>query len=384
MKPIKGVFMNQLQWTKKFHLYAWTLLCLSAKGYCEDPDQVCRDLGTSLEQLKDKILEIDGTIAAVEKKTQASSSKSQDESIQVLASARGCDMNGPTATVEFLFWRAFEDQLLIAINQGSTVSKPLDFRPSVKPGFRVGIGYNLPYDDWSLDVLYTYYYSHKSIKSTGTIYLIQDSEIGTGPQFDATFLHSSWRLHYNILDGNLGRSFYVSPNLSLQPFISIRGAWIRQKIKSFSTGTDTDDTGAASASIFESVHYTGVGPRIGIDTHWLFGKTRFGFQLNAAGSLLYSRYKTYSNILTITEDGTSGLDIIIKNKPYHSIRPNAEFYAGLDYSRCWPEHDFFLRYYLGYSLSYWWSQNQMVTPSNLTPNGDLGLHGLTTGFEFDF
>ncbi len=324
---------------------------------------------------------------------------------KITPSARGCpEEDGLKIIGEFLYWRAFEDNLLVAANE--TTSGPSDstsqnttlitLQPSFKPGFRVGAGYNATYDDWWVDAIYTWYQTRTRVSATnpnvlmnnnpGIVSLIFADPIG-GTVVFAGFVDSRWKLHYNVIDLELGRNFYISKNLSLNPFASIRGSWMRQSIHSSAVGITQSQFILFTPSIATSSQkqtFWGVGPRLGLNTHWLFGNSGVGFFLNGSASLLYAGF-SYDNF-TSFQNTEAPFKLVeeFSHTSYKRINANAELFLGFDYGHCWKDEALFLNVYAGYSATYWWGQNRMFTSNNLYSAGDLIFHGLTLGFDFEF
>ncbi len=336
--------------------------------------------------------------------------KPQTERV-ITPSARGCKGNGVRVMGEFLYWRAFEDELQFGTSDfstnttlssgataASTSEKPLDFKAKFKPGFRVGIGYEMGYDDWALDAIYTYYKTHSSLSnSTSTIPSITTLPTSflfdimnfpiSGSNLQTTQFDAKWNLHYNVLDLQLGRNFYISKHLTLCPFASLRGAWIPQTVRISGAGATRSSHGVVGLIPFtafsqQKQHFWCVGPRLGLNTHWLFGKTGLGMFLNGEGSLLYSGYSYRFHVNTTS---ASDIDDTYYHDVYKRVRLNAELFLGLDYGHCWEKHRLFLDIFAGYNLVYWRSQNEMFNPqTNTILNGDLVFHGLTCGLVFAF
>ncbi len=133
-----------------------------------------------------------------------------------------------------------------------------------------------------------------------------------------------WRLRLNLLDGELGREFFVSRHLTLRPFMGVRGAWIKQKLDANYEGTTSSyipyallysDTTAAqggglvlqqptgsfcgtvcSGNTFNN-DFEGVGPRFGFNSEWMIGGG-VSLYADAAISLLWGKFnvKAESNL----------------------------------------------------------------------------------------
>src|ERR1700722_3662932 len=77
-------------------------------------------------------------------------------------SARCCPNigHGPFITADFIYWQVNEDQIPYAIKRrvepNSESQTIREINPGWHPGFKVGLGYNLPYHGWDLYLDFTW------------------------------------------------------------------------------------------------------------------------------------------------------------------------------------------------------------------------------------
>lgn len=155
----------------------------------------------------------------------------------VLDSARGCHgRNGPYFDLEFLWLRAIEDGIGYAwsVNETGTnrFVKPKDQDFEFKPGFRIGVGYNLGYDDWDLHFGYTWDYTHVKTSVTGQYMNGLGTIIGTLtplPINDGSLSYvayergeSRWQNQFNVWGLDLGRNYFVGKLLALKPTLGLK------------------------------------------------------------------------------------------------------------------------------------------------------------------
>ena len=113
-------------------------------------------------------------------------------------------------------------------------------------GFRFGLGYVLNHDGWDIDAMWTHFRRNASDDvvadantTTSRIYTLWSAVVPGAGDFMQTApavptlpiaaeVQTSWRLHLDLIDLELGRSFYTSKYLTLRPHIGLRGASIRQ------------------------------------------------------------------------------------------------------------------------------------------------------------
>ncbi len=127
-----------------------------------------------------------------------------------------------------------------------------------------------------------------------------------------------WQLNLDLLDGEIGREFFVSRHLTLRPFLSVRGAWLKQTFTpTYEFSINTLAPSVLSGNQFEGSFcglicsgtkfrngFQGVGPRAGLNSEWMIGG---GFSLysDAAIALLWGQFdiEARSN-LTLCGEGT--------------------------------------------------------------------------------
>src|SRR5579872_3611586 len=230
----------------------------------------------------------------------------------VTPSARGCPGNcGLYLTAEFLYWQGTETDLWIAFQDtlftstANRAGRYQRFGFDWEPGFRVGLGWNVPYDGWDLCAKYTWYLNNSSSTFTSpislpvginTVFGFTNSVItGTGPVLYSR-VKGNWRMNYDIFDLELGRAFFVSRGLSLRPYAGARGGWINRQtdvnysdgLVVLSGGGFTPNTPAIGTTYSGKVNFWGIGPRIGFEGDWGFFSHFFLFN-DISASILYAR-----------------------------------------------------------------------------------------------
>ncbi|NGX60021.1 MAG: hypothetical protein KR126chlam3_01183 [Chlamydiae bacterium] len=164
---------------------------------------------------------------------------------------------------DFLYWYARETNLSYALEIVTTpesfpqadLLKPVPaFAPKKThhvdtkwdPGFRVGIGTNFSCDGWDSLLQWTYYKNENKDAKTVTGFGPDPSAAETDPGitfllnqwFNASFMRfnepmvfnkvsAKWQLHFNQLDWEIGRKYWLSPCFTMRPYLGLRGAWIK-------------------------------------------------------------------------------------------------------------------------------------------------------------
>ena len=297
---------------------------------------------------------------------------------------------------EFLWWVAKEDGLYYAqsgftnttvLSPGST--KNFDghlqrVNPHWSPGFRIGFGGNMEYDEWDILLNWTWFKTHakdSSRASHDTVQLVLWSHPDAVGSQGATHAQGIWNMHLNLIDLELGRDFWVGKHFSLRPFFGPRGAWIDQdfKIHYQLTTTPATQTKLKMESDFE-----GGGIRAGFNARFtLLGGWSFYGQ--ASASMLYGYYncdfrgKWNSHPIAGTRDG------------FHNAASTAQLELGVRWDTYFHRDRYHVGLYAAWEQNIWFGLNKMnryfnkLSEGNFQQmNGDLTLQGGTFGIRFDF
>jgi hypothetical protein len=296
-------------------------------------------------------------------------------------------------------------------------------------GARVGIGYQFDkFDSWDLFAQWTYVHgkgnSSASVPfgsggSVGELLIptwggaagiaaggfFIDGSSGTGVQAAST----NWNLVMNVVDLELGRSFYFGRKVSVRPLIGVRGAIINQKFVaryltyynlSFPDFPFSGIEVTAPGSMKAKNNFWGIGLRGGFDFLWHFCKN-FGVDGNMSGSLLAGSFDVDQDYNSFATEGSGDLfleptHVQTKRNP-HRARSNLEGALGLFWEMTYGNNNhFFMGVY--YELATWFGQNELTRPfldlsTDVTSPvvddtrrdfGDLGLSGVSLKLRFDF
>ena len=148
-------------------------------------------------------------------------------------------------SLDLLVWDARAEGLEYAYSNSQTQSNQelSSFEPESKfePALRIEFGGFLPYDNWVLGALYTYYHSNRNhlasqsfdplgvpgpgIISTWT-YPSAFSNNNTGARFQSA--NNQWKLNCSFLDLSLKKDCPISSSFTVTPLFGLRSAWLHQ------------------------------------------------------------------------------------------------------------------------------------------------------------
>lgn len=283
-------------------------------------------------------------------------------------------------TGEYLCWVAREDNLSYAATGYSLSDSPLaqgsvsNLRFLYETGFRVGWGVDFSHDSWDMDYQYTWFQSGKNrghiAQSNGVTPLFP---LVTSAEEMYTSARAFWRLHFQVVDGELGRNFFVSKYLSLRPFLGLKATWQKQK---YETAYATD-----ALSSYQSdarVAFWGVGIRPGLDMTWHLSDT-WSLLGKIAGSGVWGQFITDRNDFSV-----DGLPVVNSKNHFDSVVPVLEAMIGIR-KEAWFLHDrLHVEVQAGWEEQIWWDQNRFDGLSAQSRGGNLTLEGLTARLRVDF
>jgi hypothetical protein len=342
------------------------------------------------------------------------------------------DMNAPSSRpqlkdpshwvlgVDLLVWKAHADGLVPAIENNNLASgtstnasnfynadfEHLHFKWNT--GFRLTAGYNLAHDMWDILFDWTHFNAKASLNEEAdpdvapvqTLYPLWSAYNQNAATISApTILEvdAKWKLHLNMIDGEIGRRFFAGKWLSVRPNIGLRAAWVRQTFDIDYYGGTFSTAGIEDIDMKNN--FWGIGPRIGINTQWALG---CGFSLYGDGalSLLYGRFKISQEEFIGPEElvNPASNTVINIQDNYHVTKAVTDMTLGVRWetgfrdSGChftlsagWENHIFFNQNQL---KRFWTIDNATATGTGWTQftndNGDLTTQGFTLSARFDF
>ncbi len=308
---------------------------------------------------------------------------------------------------DWLYWQANETGLSYALNNedfdasddtimgsGHTAQPKFDWHS----GIRLGVGYNLPHDDWDIGFVWTWYEDqandsqHSPGESPTVLPVFLHPNVYNGQSIVASLsADANLFLHLNMLDLNLGKQFKLSKALSLKPRIGIRTTWLNQ-----SYNIHYSDLFDKTPSIVLDKYSTniqnnfwGLGMLGGLSSEWeiKWGLSIFG---DAALSVLYGFFDNSYAESYITPTGAAGL-VIADDNSFRVGRAIADLQLGLRWT--FPSIKDRVKVILqaGWEQHMFFSQNQIMhfvdgqSWGNFVQNqGDVDLQGWSAAAHFYF
>jgi hypothetical protein len=225
-------------------------------------------------------------------------------------------------------------------------------------GFKIGVGYNLFHDDWTVFVEYL--------------------SLQVNDQKKISSINDAWNLNLYIFDVNMYRFSYVGQKLSLAPVIAVRLFWLNQKLyKTFLT-----EQNELKTIDIKSRSKWAVGPKAGINSRWELNQY-FQCFCNIAGILAYQRFD-------IDIEANNLPELINYKTKKRAIVPILEGIIGVSIGGYLGDNTRHIELSCGYEAKLFFQQNHMISQmSSIQKNidgsiGNLTMHGLTASFRYDF
>ncbi|NDD58507.1 MAG: hypothetical protein EBZ47_04535 [Chlamydiae bacterium] len=292
---------------------------------------------------------------------------------------------------DFIYWDVYQEGLTVAstgeatsvvsgqkIGNGNVVS----LGRSWEPGFKIGFGFEMEHDGWDVFVDWTWlnptqanvsYPVTSNLRHYLAAYNSKNISVPTVTQFNANS-----QLHFNAIDLELGRSFFLSRYLTLRPHIGLKTAWINQDFNR----EYYLSTALASSSKLRSdqeQQFWGIGIRTGLSPVFHLSKN-WGIYGDLALSALYGYNQDQINDYLVNPSGTVFSEVVNEYSSYHSLTPVIEFGLGLEYMTWFCNDSYMFNVKAGWEEQIWFNTNQFIEADY----GNLMLQGFTFNVGFHF
>lgn len=308
-------------------------------------------------------------------------------------------------TADFIWWKASEEGLDYAVtgvnsnpgNSSSTASKGSVSSNGEKwaPGFKVGLGLNLGHDGWDIYAQYTWLRACNSKSHKGDyVYVPKYIPLDFSPIIHGTDVSSKWDLHFNVIDLELGRNFYLSQFLTMRPHIGLKGTWQEHDLKSttkggivtiFTTeGSNSITQIADTANLSKHTDVWGVGVRGGFNVAWYMSKC-WSIYGDLALTTLWTNYYKLTNTFKVNNSATGNSSewINLDNNNDYTCKYVAEIEIGLRWETWFYDDNYHFAIQAGWEQQSWINWSRFVETQGVVSN-DFSVQGLNLKFRFDF
>ncbi len=316
------------------------------------------------------------------------------------------EFNEVTFLGEFLYWQTgitgdvyavtYDSISVPEFGSGAVMdtyvkSKSVGFK--YKPGFRLQMNYEMPFDEWGLDLIWT------AFSATASSHVSGEEDAGNIlPTWDTTNAmspdYASGKMHENFqsIDLNFGKMFMWSKPFMFRYFAGLKGALVHERLNIIYRGNFVDL--AAEENITLKNYFRGIGLNNGVRCAWNL-HNGFSFYAKGEAAVLWGGLKEkLTEIITIEETGYPEYKIKANNS-ITSVKANFVAGAGLNFSF---DIGKFMQcaLFAGYEFNYWPNQiawNQVLSnatsltggnPSTKQQLGDVGFQGFNFGASMAF
>ena len=305
---------------------------------------------------------------------------------------------GIEAAIDGLLLQPFEEGFSYAIRNdnrqssggvdGAPGGAVINFQSEWQPAFRFSLGYT---PSFTLRALWMDFHA-KSVNHAHADTALS----GAGlegiwmPAIDSQVLYGSaafrWKLDLDLVDFELGKRYQVSSALTINPYCSMRFAWIDQSVHAIYSLPS--NSAYARDQVMAMNDFHGIGPRLGLSSEWGFAH---GWMILAGGSasLLYGRFNTHDGFSTAAASSAELLNDI--DEHFSQMAPNADFNVGFGYGRSFSNSGWHFGVQIGYEAQVFWNQNEWRQPIGsdapalaILQTLDLSIQGFSLRGQFEF
>ncbi len=308
---------------------------------------------------------------------------------------------------DLIYWNTHENGLNYAIvNKGDSTNlanaEVKNIHGKWNWGFRLGAGYNLPYDGWDLRFTWLRFTDnakkHANPGDDGFVFPTMTAAADPTAQ-DSPCLRANahWRMRLDQLDLDLGREFFVSKHLTLRPHGGLRTYWLKQKLE-VEYNNFTSFGLPNEVEVESKDRWWGIGLETGLDTQWNLGAgvSLFG---NIAAAIVYGFHHlkfededtpARSNGNNNSSSLPNGVFADVRNR-YRVSQPVLDILGGVRWDNMFTDDRFHLGIQLAWEHHIYFDQNQLMVFTDdfnfgkfFANQGNLTLQGWTFSMRFDF
>jgi len=242
---------------------------------------------------------------------------------------------------------------------------------SVKPnydlGFRVGFGYIFPDSGNDVQVSWTHFDHNSTDSYTYIPEPVFSSGVTKTNSGDASF-------KYDAVDLDMGQYLSIGTRLQTRVFVGVRGA----QLKSDMTGTFAYPSATPTPGVsVRNSKFTGIGPRMGIDTSYHVGDC-FGIVSHFATALLVGNV---DNSQVFTSEGQGGNITNNTTDTQTRVVPAFDAKLGVDYSIPFKNNASSLSIEGGYQVTQYVDVQDRIT-DGVTKTSSIGFNGPYLSLNF--
>ncbi len=281
-------------------------------------------------------------------------------------------LSSPTAHAielyaDALYWQATETVDWSLTNNLSLPNQVISYNTidfDFAPGFRVGAGMQVK--DWSYRSLYMHYSVVEKASTQGNVI-----SIFIPGKFAEAFYNTgqvNFTIDMNMVDLDFSKEIVIGRAFSIRPLFGLKGGTINQEVNTHFQGDIT---------VNERVHndFTGLGPKVGIDSRWNFYSADFlqySFAAEIQSAFMWGKWSIDDNMAQSNSTLISSVQVGKRNVGAFELQ--GFFGIELRYKNAGLK--------IGYEVSDWFNQYQLFDDGTGTHTNDLVLQGITAALTY--
>jgi hypothetical protein len=301
---------------------------------------------------------------------------------------------------KFTYWQPLEEmtELASAFNSSSSTFKYVRLDPNFQPGFKIGAGSAINYDNWDFFVEYTYFRSETKIEedlsdfeSWTQTFWMPKSITNDFTNGSINYAKGLWDISLDKLTLSLLRSYYVGTKLKFQTHFGLTSYWIKQN---YNAQYFFNIIGSDSVRLITDIKTEplAIGPRAGVCLDYVMTKN-FTLIADLFLSLTYNVIKVSGDAVNIISEITLGPPIDLKSIKHTPVNFHPEMALGLKWGKYFAKHGLFFELAALYEMQVYNNQNYLapylqsigvIQVLTLVPPGNLFFHGPTFTLRLDF
>lgn len=284
------------------------------------------------------------------------------------------------ASGTYLFFQPHQKGLIFAYtsdNANSNKSQTFEMHSNYKSAFKVSLGFDTIYDDWSYFARYMRFHFSKvkQLEQRVVSPWSTTSDVMTS-------VRAKWGVKLDTIDLMVARSFYGGTHLILTPAFGFTGGFLDQDFRTDSV-RESDSSNLFSSDKIDS-HFIGLMAEIKSKYLIFYGFNFFG---DISARLFYQNFRVKNRQNSSTNQFALS-DNSINDLSY--ISPNLNLSAGLEWGTYFYSNTYHISFLIGYESEIYWNQNLMMELKELRANrymqeaANLYFHGIVAKLELKF
>ena len=193
----------------------------------------------------------------------------------------------------------------------------------------------------------------------------------------------SWQLHFNNIDLELGRNYWISKWLALRPFVGLKVSWMEQNFHAeYHVNDASHSFDRWDYHMYQDQDQWGVGVRAGLNTVWylwkhvgIFGDFALSGMYNHFDTERRDKYRNNQSLFTKNLNTEAG---------FYDVTAVLEWALGARFDTAFHNDDYYFYFQAGWEQQLWFNQNQFFYLAEGKGSGNLSMQGLTLEMGFYF